>query len=201
MSFIEAQVVPESDHPKNIGCAPYVLSGVSFIPLLGVPFGLIAIVWGICGIAMGKRGGVTVAILGALGIASTIILYGSLFYFGFMQRGGVFDDLRGQMAQHLLDSAVQAIEFYKVQNGDYPDSLKTLQESLPKNSGVFLFDPTLFGFGQAPRYFYYELVNRDHYYLRGVGPDGVPFTPDDIVPDVKVEPNSKVGLLLEQQQN
>jgi len=48
-----------------------------------------------------------------------------------------------------------------------------------------------------PRYFYYERVGTDHYYLRGVGPDGRPFTADDILPQVQLTPGSKLGLLIE----
>jgi len=167
---------------------------MSFIPLLGVLFGLIAIVWGL---VTKKHGGKRLAAIGAAGISFTIILYGALFYFGTMQRGGIYDDLRTKLAQTTMNSLVQSIEFYKIQHGSYPESLKALQESLPKDSLTFVFDPTDVKVGGQPRYFYYERVGDDHYYLRGLGPDGQPFTPDDIVPQVSSVPNSKAGLFLE----
>jgi heme/copper-type cytochrome/quinol oxidase subunit 1 len=96
------------------GRFPYVLGGMSFIPMIGVIFGIIAIIWGL---VTKKLGGKRLAAIGAAGISFTIILYGALFYFGFMQRGGVYDDLRTKLAQTTINSLVQSIEFNKVQHG------------------------------------------------------------------------------------
>ncbi len=173
---------------------PFVIGGLSFIPLVGIPFGIVALIWGI---TTKKLGGKKLALIGSLGIIFTVVLYGGLFYFGFAKRGGVYDDLRTKLAQNSLNSVVQAVEFYRVQHGSYPESLKALQESLPKDSMVFFIDPTDVKFSGTPRYFYYERVGADHYYLRGVGPDGLPFTSDDILPEVQLTPGSKLGLLIE----
>jgi len=179
---------------EKLGGFPYVIGGLSFIPLLGIPFGIAALIWGI---TTKKIGGKKLALLGGAGILVTLILYGSLFYFGFAKRGGVYDELRTQLARSSLNTLVQAVEFYKVQHGSYPESLKALQESLPKDSMVFVNDPTDVKLGGKPRYFYYERVGTDHYYLRSVGPDGLPFTSDDILPQVQLTPGSKLGLLIE----
>ena len=141
--------------------------------MIGVPFGIAAI---IIGLASKKAGGVKLAVTGGLGIALTVVLYGSLFYFGFVKRGGIYDDLRAQMAQDSLNGVARSVEFYKLQNGSYPESLKILEDSLPKGSTVFVFDPTEIKYSGTSRYFYYEKVGADHYYLRGLGPDGTPFT-------------------------
>lgn len=186
-----------ADTNEKLGGFPFVIGGLAFIPLLGFPFGIAALIWGI---TTKKTGGKTLALLGGAGTLVTLVLYGSLFYFGFVKRGGMYDDLRTQLAQSNLDSVVQAVEVYRLQHGDYPESLKVLQESLPKNSMVFVFDPTDVGIGGTPRYFYYERVGADHYYLRGVGPDGLPFTSDDTLPRVKATPEGKLGLLIERQQ-
>jgi hypothetical protein len=183
-----------SETNEKISGLPFVFAGLAFIPLLGVPFGIVAL---IMGLTSKKRGGVKVALIGSIGICFTVMLYGSLFYFGFVQRGGIYDGLRRELAQSNLNTLVQSVEFYKVQHGEYPESLKVLQDSLPKNSMVFVFDPTDVKFLGSPRYYYYERVGTDHYYLRGVGPDGLPFTSDDILPQTKVTPGSKLGLLLE----
>jgi hypothetical protein len=182
---------------EKLGGLPFVIGGLSFIPLLGIPFGIAALIWGI---RTKKTGGKKLALLGGAGILVTFILYGSLFYFGFVKRGGMYDDLRTQLAQSSLDSVVQAVEFYRLQHGEYPESLKVLQESLPKTSMIFVLDPTDVKIGGTPRYFYYERVGAEHYYLRGVGPDGLPFTSDDILPGVKATPEGKLGLLIERQQ-
>jgi hypothetical protein len=178
----------------KLGAFPYVTAGLSFVPLIGVLFGVISIIWGL---VTKKAGGKKLVVIGACGIGFTIVLYGSLFYFGFVQRGGVYDDLRTKLAQSTLNSAVPAIEFYRVQNGKYPESLEVLQKSLPKESFVLLSDPTFVGFGAKPTYFYYEWVGEDHYYLRGIGADRKPFTADDIVP--QVTDGGNVGLLIERQ--
>ncbi|HXC27610.1 MAG TPA: type II secretion system protein GspG [Stellaceae bacterium] len=178
----------------RIGTAAYVIGGLSFIPLIGVPFGLVVIVWSF---VSRKAGRLTVGLLGAGGIALTIVLYGALFYFGFVQTGGVYDRLRSQMARPQLDSLVQAIEFYRLQYGGYPDSLQQLEATMPKPSFITIYDPTSIHLGSKPRAFYYERSGTDHYYLRGVGADGEPFTDDDILPDIRLAPDSKVGLLLD----
>jgi hypothetical protein len=178
---------------EKLGTFPRVIGGMSYIPLLGVPFGIIAIIWGL---VTKKLGGKRLAAIGAGGIAVTVVLYGSLFYFGFVQRGGVYDDLRVKLGQTTINSLVPVIEFYKVQNGKYPESLEALQKSLPKDSFTSTFDPTIVGPGTKPRYFYYERVGDDHYFLRGLGADGQPFTADDIVPEIPSAPGSKLGLLV-----
>jgi hypothetical protein len=184
-----------SNETEKLGTAAYVVGGMSFIPLIGVLFGIAAIVWGL---VTKKLGGKRLAAIGAAGIAFTLVLYSALFYFGFAQRGGLYDDLRVQLAQGTINSLVPSIEFYRIQNGKYPESLKTLQDSLPKEGFVSVFDPTVLEFGAQPRYFFYQRVGEDHYYLRGVGADGKPFTADDIVPQVPAVSGSKSGLLIEQ---
>jgi hypothetical protein len=182
-----------NEKQEKLGTFPYVIGGVSFIPGIGIIFGIIAITWGL---VTPKLGGKKLSIIGACGIGLSVILYGSLFYFGFVQRGGVYDDLRAQLSKNTITSLVQAIEFYKTQNGNYPDSLETLRKSLPENSMMFVHDPMHVQMGGEPRYYYYELKDPSHYYLLGVGPDEKPFTSDDIVPNIEVKPNSGIGLLI-----
>lgn len=168
----------------------YAFGAASFIPLLGVVVGIIAIV---IGMSSKKAGGRLLALLGLCGIAFTFIVYGSLFYFGFVQRGGIYDGLRTQMAQSTIDALVPQIEFYRLQHGSYPASLDALRKSSPGQGMLMTFDPSSI----TPRPFYYERVGDDHYYLRGVGPDGKAFTADDLLPDVQVPPDSHIGLLKE----
>ncbi|MDB5976806.1 MAG: hypothetical protein JWR07_3566 [Nevskia sp.] len=178
---------------SRLGVFAYIIGAFSFIPGLGILFGIASVVWGA---VTKKEGGRTLLIMGASGIGLSVVLYSALFYFAFMQRGGVYDGLRTQMAESSVTTLVQAIEFYKVQNGHYPDSLETLAKSLPRNTMTFVFDPSEVGFGRQPRYFYYELADDSHYYLLGVGPDGKPFTSDDVLPKIKTGPDSKIGLLI-----
>jgi hypothetical protein len=86
----------------------------------------------------------------------------------------IYDELRIQLARTSLNSCVQAIEFYKVQHGSYPESLEEPRASLGKESLVLVYDPTMTKFGLPRAYFFYQRVRTDHYYLRGVGPDPSP---------------------------
>jgi hypothetical protein len=179
---------------RKLSPIPYVLGGLSFIPVLGVLFGIVAITWGL---ATERSGGKKLAVIGASGIAFTFIIYGGLFYFGFVQRGSVYDHLRDQLVQTMLNTLVPAIETYKVEHGSYPENLEELRKSLPKNSFILVQDPRNVGFGRAPTNFYYERVGENHYYLRAVGSSGKPFSPDDVVPQVDPAAQSKLGLLID----
>jgi hypothetical protein len=109
---------------EKLGGFPFVIGGLSVIPLLGIPFGIAALIWGI---TTNKIGGKKLALLGGAGIVVTLTLYGSLFYFGFAKRGGIYDELRTQLARNSLNTLVQAVEFYKVQHGSYPDCATSTQ--------------------------------------------------------------------------
>lgn len=65
---------------SNIGCLGYVIGGMSFIPLVGILFGIIAIIWGFS-IRHTK-----LKVVGSCGIAFTFVLYGSLAYFGLCKK-------------------------------------------------------------------------------------------------------------------
>ncbi len=181
-----------NEERAKLGASPYVVAGLAYIPLIGVVFGVVALVWGF---ATKKRGGRRLAAIGAGGITFTVTLYGALFYFGVGQRGGVYDELRSKLAATTLTSLVNAIEVYKLQTGRYPDSLEMLRQSLPEDSPITVFDPTDVRMDGKARQFYCEVLDAGHYYLRSVGRDGQPFTPDDILPVVEVKPGSKLGLL------
>jgi hypothetical protein len=191
---VAAEPMPGTDPRERLRAGAFVLGGLSFIPLLGVPLGIAAIIWAA---ASKRRGRGLLALLGAGGIALTCVLYGGLFYFAFVQHDGLYDELRGRLAQTTLNSLVQSIEFYKVQNGRYPASLEQLKQSLPKDSLVMIYDPSSARIGRGARPFYYKLVDEGHYYLRGLGRDGVPFTADDILPQIKSNSGGAIGLLTE----
>ena len=87
----------------------------------------------------------------------------------------------------------EAIEFYKVQNGHYPESLEILQKSLPENSMVFLHDATQVN--TDGKLYYYKLINESSYHIRSYGRDGLINTTDDILPS----PIKNVGLVADYQ--
>ncbi|MDE1348329.1 MULTISPECIES: hypothetical protein [Vibrio] len=173
---------------KGPGCLGFVIGGMSFIPLIGVVFGIVAIIWGF------KAKSTKLKLVGLCGISFTFILYGTLAYLGFVQEGGVYDDLRSELVKVQLTSAVQAIELYKVQNGVYPTSLEVLQNSLPQGSLVSLNDAAQVSVTGDTQY-YYVVIDENHYHIRSYGRDGVINTLDDILPT----PIENVGLIADYQ--
>jgi len=174
------------------GCLAYAIGGASFIPLIGIIFGVIAIVWG------ALRGVRSLIILGISGILFTVILYSALFYFGIYKRGGLYDDLRKQLAVTMLNSAVKDIEYYKLQHGHYPTRIEDL-DTKDKNQMPTIIDPTFVERkNTTDSNFFYQLdASGTSYFLRSVGPDGVPFTSDDILPTLSEEERKNTGLKLE----
>ena len=136
--------------------------------------------------------------LGSCGILFTIIAYGALFYFGMFQRGGIYDKLRSQLAVTMLNSAVKEIEFYKLQHAHYPVSLREAEPKDKMQMNSFI-DPTFIQHkGTSDGRFYYEVdPSGSFYYLRSVGPDGIPFTGDDILPTLTEDERKNTGLRLQ----
>lgn len=194
----EAEQDNSPEKNERLGAFPFVIGGLSFIPLIGVLFGIIAIIWGIF---TKKLGGKKLIIVGSLGITFTFVAYGSLFYFGMVQRGGVYDELREELARIHLNGLVKHIEFYKLENGQYPETLVVLSDSLSGDLSTTIStkDPTLREGDSDTTLFFYELVDEDNYYLRGVGRDSKPFTQDDLLPAITPTPSSNIGLLLDRQ--
>jgi hypothetical protein len=180
---------------KEIGTGSYVIAGLGFVPLAGIPFAVVAIILGLIKL---KIGGKRLIILGCLGILFTVVLYGGLLYFGSVQRGGVYDKLRGDLARIEITELVRNIEYYKITNGRYPDTLFELQAFLGKETFHRIYDPTqMRSLSYDPKPFYYQLTDdKSHYYLLGVGDDLKPFTRDDILPDVPEQYRDKTGLLI-----
>jgi hypothetical protein len=183
----------QTQQPKQkLGWVPFAIGGASFIPLLGVPFGLIAIVWGL---VKAKAGGLKLVILGGCGVLFTVGLYGTLFYKGFIQEGGVFDELRTQMAQGLVNDLIKRIEYYKVETGEYPQTLSELQPHKQNSPSFFsIHEPFVRLNNPTPRPFNYGPVNQgNNYYLFSSGPDGKPGTDDDIHPHVPEDRMDRLG--------
>jgi hypothetical protein len=181
---------------QKIGTGSYVVAGLGFIPLIGIPFAIIAIILG--GVKW-ERGGKRLVVLGGLGIALTVLLYSTLFYKAFVERGGVYDDLRSKLGQATINDLVKSIEYYKMTNSHYPDSLMELQDASGKESLTLIYDPSVktdFSSKKVPTFFYQLTADKTHYYLLGVGVDQKPLTSDDIVPNLSEQERLKTGLLI-----
>ena len=155
---------PTALKPKSI--AGWVFGGLSFIPLFGVLFGIIAIV---IGVVKRTRGQVY---LGNAGILFSVLLYGGIFYFGFIAKTGPFADLKAKQVSQLMNMNAGQIALYKGQHGKLPDALGDLGKPSEKNL-FFTTDP----WGTK---FKYAKLGDDHFELTSAGPDGKFGTSDDI---------------------
>ena len=163
--------------------APYLLGILCLIPLIGafVGFGLLLY-------ALIYYKDKWLAIIGAFGIVFTIVVYSTLFYVGFKSDFG--KQARVKSSRMYLNTLVQSIEFYKLQNGQYPDSLQQLNKG---DKLVLIQDPLQIGKGRKKLLNYnYEKVG-DKYLLFSSGLDGIPNTPDDFYPQIQISDSSKIG--------
>jgi len=153
-----------------------ILGGLSFIPFIGILFGAISIL-----ISLTDFGRFRIMfILGLSGIIFSIIIYSAIYYFGFIKRGGTYDELRVEMNQILLKEIDNDIVKYKSKYGFYPNDLKSL---LKENGNLNLKDPIINVIKnyKGDSLFYYKTTPSE-FMLFSIGFDGKPFTKDDIYP-------------------
>jgi type II secretory pathway pseudopilin PulG len=162
--------VMPGDKPKT-PLAVYLVGILGLIPLLGVIVGVVLIILGIAAYGSWK-----LIVIGSAGILWSVVLYGSLFYFGFYSSVG--RSVWASIAQKNLTDCAHALELYKLEYGDYPDSLQQLYK---KNNFAFISDPTQIG--RKSTYLRYAHYG-DHYTLYSVGVDGIANTRDDIYPAI-----------------
>ena len=159
---------------------PYPLGLLGLIPLVGFFVGLGLLLYGII-----KYKDKVLIGIGIACMLFTLIIYSSLFYFGFKSDFG--KNAWAKHSQVQLNSLVKNIEFFKLQNGKYPDSLTQL---LNKNEFVMIVDPLKATSGNSDMFFNYENLG-DFYLLFSSGIDGLPNTKDDIFPEVS--PSKNIG--------
>jgi hypothetical protein len=159
---------------------------LGLIPLVGAFVGIGLVVLGLI-----KYRDRKLILIGCAAILFTIIIYGSLFYYAFYSKAG--EEQFARSSQTFLNELVKDIEFYKIQNGDYPDSL---QQLVKPNEIVWLDDPIL---ARRPgtkntKFNYQKIGNK--YTLFSSGLDRIPNTTDDIYPTVALSDTSKFGLII-----
>jgi hypothetical protein len=126
------------------------------------------------------------ALIGFTGIIITICF---IYYLANSpENKKVFADI----SQTEINDLVKSIEFYKLQNGSYPDSL---QQVIDKNSLISIYDISQDAKtgGHLPMYQYKKLGNK--YLLFSPGLDGKPNTKDDIYPTLTNPDTSKLGFI------
>ncbi|MBT1449510.1 hypothetical protein KJ365_01340 [Glaciecola sp. XM2] len=172
------------------GSGAFILSGVSFIPLIGVIPGIICI---INALVSRKENSKKLGLIGFSGVMLTVVLYGIVLpaVFNSKSIGKSFEP----HAISAMTSLVRHIEYFKLQNDAYPKSIAELRSNLKQGELVFTHDvsgPLVLG--EQHREFYYEVVNDgNNYLLFGIGQDAVAFTADDIYPLIDEEKDKNVG--------
>lgn len=174
------------------GTGAFVLAGVSFIPLIGVFAGIICI---INALVSRKTNSKLLGGLGFSGIIVSIILYGVVLpnMFNSVNFSKQFEP----HAVSAMTSLVRHVEYYKLQNNRYPNSMEELRSNLKEGEMVFSFDVSgPISMGQRQRDFHYEVINDGtNYLLFGIGADAVPFTEDDIYPLIDANKDKNIGWL------
>lgn len=100
------------------------------------------------------------------------------------------ENLRPLM-QMQLNNVVKSIEFYKLENGQYPDSL---QQLVTDDNFVPIYEHPGKAIWKQPSLYNYNKVG-DKYTLFSSGPDGIANTKDDYYPETKGGDSSKIGLI------
>jgi hypothetical protein len=163
------------------GKPPYSLGWLGLVPLLGGLVGVVLVLYGLL-----KYKDRKLVMIGLAGVIFTVAVYGSLFY---MTK---FDFIKDEFAKAdtmVLNSLIKDIEFYKIQNGNYPDRL----EQLNTNGTIVNYYDPLLSDPENNKFNYYR--SGKHYTVFSSGIDEKPNTADDIYPTIKIDTN-KIGLII-----
>jgi Type II secretion system (T2SS), protein G len=164
---------------------PYLLGLLCLIPLIGAFVGFGLLLYGLL-----KYKDKWLSMIGAFGIVFTIIVYGSFFYAG--KNAPIFRHGFAEISQTELNSLVKNIEFYKLEHGQYPDSLVQL---LMDDKLAYINDAIQLNQGQKNTYYNYKRIG-EKYLLFSSGEDGIPNTKDDLFPQIIIKDSSKIGLII-----
>ena len=176
----------------------YIPAFASLIPIIGIPFGISAVLWGISDWKLGGKKSVAIASLGFL--SSLLFGWYAFFLADSIYKSPNINEAKVEFTQTGLASIMRYIEYYKLGHGHYPKALMDLKEndiSFPERS---FFDPfsssSLFWISdpETQNYFYTVHENVNSYELFSVGPDKTPYTQDDIYPVILEEYKSILGL-------
>lgn len=177
----------------------YIPAIASLIPIIGIPFGVSAILWGISDWKIGGKKAVMLACVGLL-LTLSVGLY-FYFSFGWFENSSYFVETKVRYSQFGLAHLMRYIEYYKLGHGHYPTSLTEVKEQ----DNSYMTDKTfsdpfsysgIFWTGSKGEQPFYYAVSADgnSYELFSVGPDKIPHTQDDIYPMVLDEYKFVLGL-------
>ena len=158
---------------------------LGLIPLLGAVVGIVLILLGIL-----RFKDKVLVYIGTACILFTVGIYSYLFYQ--MRNSNEIASGFATIAQMQVNGLVKDIEFYKMQNGVYPNKLEDLQEN---DKLVSIVDPILLSHStEGNLNYHYENVG-DKYRLYSVGVDRIENTADDIYPTLAGSDSTKIGFI------
>jgi hypothetical protein len=163
---------------------PYLLGLLCLIPLIGAFVGFGLLLYGLF-----KYKDKWLSIIGAGGILFTVLIYSSLFYE--MRYASIFKQSFADISQMQLNSLTKNIEFYKLQHGEYPDSLQQLLED---DKLTPITDAIQLNQGRENLFYNYQRIG-EKYLLFSSGQDGIAKTKDDLYPEIAINDSSKLGLI------
>lgn len=163
---------------------PYLIGLLCLIPIFGAFVGLGLLLYGVI-----KYKDKLLSIIGVIGIAWSIIIYSLLFYQ--VKYSKSFKNGREGITQLHLNSLVKNIEFYKLEHGQYPDSL---QQVLDEDKLATVYD-LIQSTPNSSEMFTYKKMGKK-YLLFSTGLDGISNTKDDLYPQIIINDSSKIGLIL-----
>lgn len=174
--MIEFENKNSTNLTKESNKPPYLLGLLGFIPLVGFFVGIGLTLYGLI-----KYKDRKLVVIGVFCMIFTVFVY-SFMFFG-IEKFSKAKESWAELSQYQINELVKDVEYYKLQTGKYPESLKQL-------SNVNIQDAVKGLKAKEKDVFIYKNLG-DKYLLFSVGLDGKPNTKDDIYP--KVKSNSKIG--------
>lgn len=177
---IRGKLQPVLDQRKKDN-PPYLLGLLCLIPVVGFIVGVLLIILGII-----HYKDKWLVIIGTLGVCITLYIY--LWHIPDLTKDLNVEQGIEQASQYQLNNVVESIEYYKVINSVYPDSLVQLKN-------VTIQDPLASHNMNKNTAFNYIKVN-NKYKVFSSGKDGIAGTKDDLFPQIPEKNLAKIGLIL-----
>ncbi len=190
----------EKNAPREkISRLVYIPAIISLLPIIGVPFGISALLWGLSDWKNGGKKAVNLTVIGfVISLLSVIVVFS---IYDQILKSPAKVDIKINYSQAGLIHIVRYLEFYNMGHGYYPNSLMDLREEGDTSLSIrAMTDPFsyegLVSTGDPEEQPFYYLVSEDgnSYDLFSIGPDRMPFTRDDVYPVILDWYKSVIGL-------
>ncbi len=164
------------------------VAGLAFLPALGFLFGSAAVTWAL----VSERPRRTLSlILGGTGAVLNVVV--PILMIAFVpQRRLLFQKAEAEQTRRDLTKVVTELERYHARTGEYPPTLHVLVGGLIPSRFINIYDhSSILRWNRT--YGYVVSDDGTIYDLVSFGPDGIPYTADDIRPEVPDSLRQSVG--------